>query len=221
MNLQPAPWKLTGEAYILLYKFSDKFIKENGFLADYQTNNWAGGFGTVMCVNYFSSNVGPYFELLFIPGKINLKKLYLGKIKTGFTISKIYVSTMDSVENGKNNWGIPKELADFQWNKFSENTTEVKVLLNKIEFFSAVFKNKSFSFPITTSLIPLKIIQKLGEKYFQTKPYSKGKASFAKIENLEVSENFFPKIINCKPILVSKISNFKMVFPLAEIEIMV
>jgi hypothetical protein len=33
---------------------------------------------------------------------------------------------------------------------------------------------------------------------------------------MEVVEEFFPKISECKPLLVSKISNFKMVFPVAE-----
>lgn len=217
MNNQPAPWELTGEAYILLYKFSKKFKDENGFLDEFQKQNWSGGFGTVMCVNYFSSNVGPYFELLFIPGKVNLKQKNLTKYYAGFTISKIYVSTMDSVENGKNNWGIPKELGDFQWNRLEKNKTEFKVSVGNKEIFSALFKDKSFSLPITTSIIPLKIIQKLGVKYLQTKPYAKGKASFAKVEKLEVDLNFFPKVSLCKPILVSKISNLKMVFPIAEI----
>jgi Acetoacetate decarboxylase (ADC) len=221
MELKPAPWELTGEAIVIVHKFSEKFVKTNGYLSDYQSDNWNGGLGAVMCVNYQTSNVGPYFELLFIPGTINLKNLNLEKIKSGFTISKIYVSTMNSVENGKNNWGIPKELADFQWINIDRNTTEIKVSIDGIEFFTAIFKNKSFSIPITTSFIPLKIIQKLDEKYFRTEPKASGKASFAKVEEMKVEQKYFPKINECKPILVSKISNFKMIFPTAEIGIRV
>ncbi|MES2795547.1 MAG: acetoacetate decarboxylase family protein [Bacteroidota bacterium] len=218
MIVAPAPWALTGEAFVLVYQFPKDFVNKNGFLAEYQIGNWSGGLGTVMCVNYESSNVGPYFELLFIPGTINLKKMNFEKVKSGFSISKIYVSTQDSVINGINNWGIPKELADFEWNKIDKNRTEIKVALNGIAFFSAIFKNKCFGFPINTSFIPLKIIQKIDTTIFLTKPKAKGKVSFVKIENLQIDANFFPKISDIRPILASKISNFKMIFPEAIIE---
>ncbi len=218
MKIALAPWELTGEGFILVYKFQKGFVDKNCFLDHYQADNFVGGLGTVMCVNYQTSNVGPYLELLFIPGVINLKTLNLAKIKSGFTISKIYVSTRDSVENGINNWGIPKQLADFQWNELADNQVEVKISIDGKVFFYAIFKRKSFKFPITTSIIPLKIIQKIGNKYFQTKPTAKGKSSFAKLKKLEIEGNFFPKIESYKPLIVTNISNFKMVFPEAIVE---
>lgn len=209
----PAPWDLTGEGFILLYKFPKEFIEKNGFLADYQKEHFKGGFGTVMCVNYTSSNVGPYFELLFIPGIINLKNLNLQKIRVGFTISKIYVSSQNSVNNGMANWGIPKELADFQWNKIDENNTDIKVSIAGEVFFEINFKKWPIKFPINTAFIPLKIIQKMGHKIMLTKPKAKGWSSFVKLKSVKANPAFFPPINDLKPILVTSISNFKMVFP--------
>lgn len=209
----PAPWDLTGEGFILVYKFPKEFIQKNGFLADYQKENFEGGFGTVICVNYTSSNVGPYFELLFIPGVINLKKVNLQKIRSGFTISKIYVSTQSSVDNGIANWGIPKELADFQWNKVDVHNTEIKVSIGNDVFFEINFRRNALKFPINTAFIPLKIIQKLGENFLLTKPKAKGWSSFVKLNSLKVNSAFFPPVNQLKPILVTSISKFKMVFP--------
>lgn len=54
-----------------------------------------------------TSGVGPYRELLFIPGAFHINGRYT------FSIPKIYVSTETSVNSGIKNWGIPKEVADF------------------------------------------------------------------------------------------------------------
>ena len=118
----PPPWKLKGNGYIFLYHFPKYFVEKFGFLADYQANRFDGDFvGTVMLVDYASSAVGSYQELLFIPGRLNFDK------KKIFSISKIYVSSQDSVENGIANWGIPKELADFKITKLSEKEEIVEV----------------------------------------------------------------------------------------------
>jgi acetoacetate decarboxylase len=54
-----------------------------------------------------TSGVGPYKELLFIPGVFHINGRYT------YSISKIYVSTEASVRSGIENWAIPKEVADF------------------------------------------------------------------------------------------------------------
>ena len=105
--IAPAPWQLTGNAYIMVYKFSKEFVEEQGFLEDWQKDAFEGYLGTVMLVNYETSGVGPYFELLFIPGMFDFEG------KNYFSISKIYVSSDDSVYNGIKNWGIPKEQAEY------------------------------------------------------------------------------------------------------------
>jgi hypothetical protein len=47
------------------------------------------------------------------------------------SISKIYVSTQDSIDNGQKNWGIPKEMAHFevQYGADNHDTSKTKYAL--------------------------------------------------------------------------------------------
>jgi acetoacetate decarboxylase len=74
-----------------------------------------------MIVGYDTSGVGAYKELLFIPALFDFDK------KKAFNISKIYVSTEESVYNGIENWGIPKQLANFNIQQTSSQTCQCKV----------------------------------------------------------------------------------------------
>ncbi|KAG0151013.1 hypothetical protein CROQUDRAFT_37290 [Cronartium quercuum f. sp. fusiforme G11] len=72
-----------------------------------------GGMGSVQLIRYHSSPVGPYDELLIIPGDFSLP----AKLKGGSLprITRIYVSTLQSVLNGRYHWNIPKHLAHFEF----------------------------------------------------------------------------------------------------------
>ena len=202
----PAPWNLTGNAYIMVYKFSKDFVNEYGFLADYQRDRFLGYVGTVMLVDYQTSAVGPYRELLFIPG------MFTFDWKKMFSISKIYVSSEDSVHNGIENWGIPKELADFDWLQNTDGSEEISVKIKGQEFFKAHFKKGFISFPLTTTVFPLSIVQKLRKDLIITNPTAKGKATLAQMKSVTIDKNFFPDLSKTTPILTMKVKDFKMTF---------
>lgn len=145
-HIAPAPWTLHGDGLVLLAHFPEAFVREHGFLAKYQRDGYRGYIGAVMLVDYHTSGVGPYRELLFIPGLFNLAG------QTTFSISKIYVSTRDSVWNGIENWGIPKELADFNLTTLPDGTRVFEVSQRGRLFFSARAKPWSVRFPVTTKL---------------------------------------------------------------------
>lgn len=208
----PPPWKLKGNGYIFLYHFPKSFVEKFGFLADYQADRFNGDFvGTVMLVDYATSAVGPYHEILFVPGRLNFDK------KKIFSISKIYVSSQDSVENGIANWGIPKELANFKITTLGEQEEIIEVHIEGKTFFKAHLHKRSFKFPITTKFFPLKLAQKLGHDLLITNSPAKGKASFAKLLNIEVDSSHFPPISQLKPLSVLAVSGFEMEFPHPEI----
>ncbi len=201
------PWDLKGNGYIFIFKFPKSFVEKKGFLADYQAEKFKGYFGTVMLVDYAESGVGPYKELLFVPGMFDLGG------KTIYSISKIYVSSYDSVWNGIENWGIPKELADFKVNNLNENEDIFEVSIEGKVFFKAHLKKQNFYFPITTKFFPLKLAQRLRDKLLITSSPAKGKATFAKLKQIEVNPKFFPDISQVKPLLVLAVKDFKMQFP--------
>ena len=205
-NIAPAPWNLTGNAYIMVYKFSKDFVDEYGFLADYQRDRFLGYVGTVMLVDYQTSAVGPYRELLFIPG------MFTFDWKKMFSISKIYVSSRDSVYNGIENWGIPKEFADFDWLQNADGSEDISVKIEGQEFFKAHFKKGFVSFPLTTKIFPSNVVQKLRKDLIITNPTAKGKATLAKMRNVKVDKKFFPDLSKATPLMTMKVKNFEMTF---------
>ena len=206
IKIAPAPWNLTGDAYIMVYKFSKEFVQENGFLADYQQDRFLGYVGTVMLVDYKTSGVGPYRELLFIPGMFtfNWKKM--------FSISKIYVSSRDSVYNGIENWGIPKEYADFDWQTNADGTEDISVKIEGKKFFKITIKKGFISFPLTTSILSLTVVQKLRKDLIITNPTARGKATLASIKFIEVDRIFFPDLSKASPFITMKVKDFEMNF---------
>ncbi|MGC8658894.1 MAG: acetoacetate decarboxylase family protein [Desulfomonilaceae bacterium] len=210
----PAPWNLTGNGYIILYWFRKENLKDKCFLEEPLKESYLGGMGCVMLVDYESSNVGPYKELLFIPGKISFQS------KKFYTITKIYVSTSDSVVNGRENWGIPKEQANFSWNSDS-NTDQIIVEREGHEFFNIKMERIKFlfPFPVTTALLPFPLVQTMNEKAYYTDFCGKGIGSVARLKKIDMDETFFPPIDHYKPLFVMKVRNFKLTFPVPKIDV--
>lgn len=72
-SFSPAPWQMSGKGYIFLYPITKEFVMTQGMVPDFLKGRYTGGFASMMLVNYADSNVGPYSELLFIPGKFDYK----------------------------------------------------------------------------------------------------------------------------------------------------
>ncbi|KAG6900480.1 hypothetical protein C0993_010199 [Termitomyces sp. T159_Od127] len=75
----------------------------------------------IMIVSYSDTPVGPYDELMYIPGRWKYKS-----VTAGYRITRIYVSSQESTENGRRNWNIPKHVADFSITTLNEET-KIKV----------------------------------------------------------------------------------------------
>lgn len=208
-----APWSLRGDGYMLFYKFSREFIEEMGFVPPELSGKFDGFLGNLMLVNYHSSPVGPYRELLFMPGKFRVAG------SRWYSITKIYVNSSASTENGRNNWGIPKETVDFRRNLVSKNflggdTERIELLKpNGEPFFSITLSAGGLKFPVSTALIPIRLIQYLAGKTFFTSPKGTGKGQLATIKNIEIDSRYFPDISQSTPIAAVKVTDFVMEFP--------
>lgn len=147
----PAPWSLAGYGYIVLFKARPGWLLENGFIDDEMRERFIPSIGAAMLVNYQESTAGPYGELLFIPGKFRFPE------GARYSISKIYVSTLESVLSGRKNWGIPKELADFSFALREDRTEQIKVTLDGQTIADCQLKSGRFGLPVTTSILPKKL----------------------------------------------------------------
>ena len=200
----PAPWSLKGEGIILLFRFKEGWIKKAANLPDHLKQEFKGGFGYVMLVNYQESPVGPYRELLFIPGKFGKEKLQ--------TITTIFVDSEESTANGRTNWAIPKQTADFHWQK-EKGLDKVEVSLNGKLVFRASIRFGGMSFPISTGFLPIRLRQELAGQVLFTQPEGKGWGKLARIKDLEVDSQLFPDIRGVKPLLALKVNPFTLTFP--------
>lgn len=127
-----SPWSLTGEGWIIpVYTpFSEEPIPlpdasyadlEKGTPADL-SDRFHGGVGFVMIVRYTTGDAGPYDEIMYVPGLFSRSGARDGdKPQYDFAITRIYVSTDESVANGRRNWGIPKCVTS---SFFAHNTSD-------------------------------------------------------------------------------------------------
>jgi Acetoacetate decarboxylase (ADC) len=212
---RPAPWNLHGRGYILLFQFPKGFVAEMGRIPAFLSGSFAGGLGAVMIVDYAASNVGPYGELLFIPGKFHLRGKKLD------CITKIYVSTKASVVNGWENWAIPKEQADFSFVAL-EDKGEEKVIITKggKPVLDITLRHGGMSFPMHTRLLPFPLVQEKDGRLYYTSFTGKGTAQFAHIENMRVNPELFPDVGPFRPLVCMRVDHFALTFPPSQVTVM-
>ncbi|MBW0475311.1 hypothetical protein O181_015026 [Austropuccinia psidii MF-1] len=161
LPFQAPPWNLKGEGWWIflslvgrMKEWMDRAENEDGHIArglgpahfdkleQYSRTvandpliGFRGGLGLVQIYRYRKSPIGPYDELLIVPGSFGLPETLTSQA-SALRITRIYVSTLVSVLNGRHHWNIPKHLARFE---FSED----KILNQKIV---KVYGLKTFAF---------------------------------------------------------------------------
>ncbi len=211
-SLAAAPWQLSGQGYVIA-------VWQPSSVNHKKQTLWRsrGQIQLLIFANYTHSDVGPYYELLHIP---NLKR---GAIKGYPSINKIYVSSMASVINGQQNWGIPKELAVFDYHSAKQgNDSDVVVLktTHQQPIAHIEFQPRGLKFPISTALIPKRLrtlVQDWQGKRFYTAPEAKGQAYLATVKNWSFDPVYFPDLSQAKVISAIKIKDLEMVFPTAKV----
>jgi len=98
-------------------------------------------------VRYKSGPAGPYDELLFVPG--NLKNPTTDK-KAALSVTRIYVSSLASVVNGRRNWNIPKHLGRFEFTSITPSDPLSPV---KVSVYASTSSTEFAPAPFFSSLI--------------------------------------------------------------------
>ena len=205
-HIIPNPWHLKGSGLMLLYKFSRQFIQASPFIPEKLKENFAGGIGYVMLVNYKETPAGPYRELLFIPGKFRVG----GKKRQ--VITKIYVDTQLSIDSGRANWGIPKEMAHFNWQNAGR---QLNISVNHPDGQTILELQASKSLipiPVSTQILPIRLRQELNSQYFDVQPTGQGWGKLIRLKKLSIP-NQFPDVSQQRPLLGLWVEPFRMYFP--------
>lgn len=214
--LAPSPWNLTGSGYVVALRLPDGMTDEQLFVPDSLQGKRKGNLAVMMFVDYTKSDAGPYHELLFIPGIFKFNNSW------NRSITRIFVSTWDSVVNGNINWGIPKDRCDFSV-QYGKDEDDIKLTAEDGTVFAELtFKPSRWPrLPSTTSLVPKKYRtlgqHRNGQQYLYM-PSSKGHAKPAKLVSARFNPEYFPDLSQAKVLSCVRITDFKMVFPVAEIE---
>ncbi|MEO3945292.1 acetoacetate decarboxylase family protein [Gorillibacterium sp. CAU 1737] len=209
----PAPWQLEGDGYLLIYKFKKQDVAENRYSHYNADLPYRGGLGCVMLADYRSSDAGPYREILLVPGKYEFEK------KSYSSISKIYVSSEESRVNGRRNWGIPKELAHFDFSPGrSANEEEIRIAAGEDCFFTAKAKAYGPRFPVSTSLFRFSLCQMHEGKVMLTRLEGTGRARLARIRIDSVDERYFPDLRRITPLLAVRMEGFQLECKEAEVK---
>lgn len=210
--IAPAPWRLRGRAYVCALALGDEQrLQQAGTPA--QLGQPGGQRSLVMYVDYTASDVGPYHELLFIPGSFRFAD---GKRYP--SIGRIYVSSQDSVDNGRRNWGIPKQLADFSVER-GRRQDRISVSCNGSVIAELSLQHRRVGLPAPGLLLP-KRYRTLGQlmdgEHYLYAPSSIGVMHQARVQSLWADGEHFPEIQNGKVLSAAYLSHFHMRFPVAQ-----
>lgn len=208
----PPPWQLTGRGLIVLFRFPKSF--ENRFPNSIYDSNtiFRGGFGCFMLVDYDNSPVGPYGEILFIPGRFTFPNG-----KTNWSISHIHVTSDDSTEWGNKNWAIPKVTSKITRTKDDHGIIRTTGNYQGDQYFDATIKPYGPRFPITTALLPISLVQPRENELIRTSIKGNGTGRLASVKSIETFGDQFPSIEGIKPLLAVSVDPFKLTFPTPQI----
>jgi hypothetical protein len=131
------------------------------------------GLGMIQFVRYSSTPVGPYDEMVVIPGYFASSPS--NREKPHLRVTRAYVSQRDTCLSGRKNWNIPKHLARFSFVESEEGlkievypsdttsaitgstygSTDTGLAVEK-PFFKCTIKKIPYvpAFPFTTSIMP-------------------------------------------------------------------
>jgi hypothetical protein len=213
----PAPWELRACAYIMVLHLPRAELDASRFTPPALRGARSGPFAYAMFVDYAHAPVGPYHELLFIPG------IFRDRSGSAFTITKIYVSSAASVAAGRRNWGMPKELAEFEvgYGVGGARVDRVRMSVGGRQAAAFTFQHWPLGVPLIGSLIPARLRtlrQTLGGHRYTLAPTGRGAMRAARVLAAEVDPELFPAFSPEQVFAAVKLPHVEMHFPAAHVE---
>jgi hypothetical protein len=208
----PAPWSLRGHAWMVVLRLPAGDAARTAFVAPDLRATVKAAFSVLMCVVYDDAPCGPYRELLFIPGTMRF-----GAARHP-SISRIVVSTWESVVNGRANWGIPKDRADFDW-AHSRDGDRWRVTSDGRELCALEFSEPSgVRWPLRSAWVPRRFglfAQRLDGRTFFYQPSATGQLRLCRMRQWRFDADLFPDLTRATVLTALRIEGFSMKFPVA------
>jgi hypothetical protein len=216
----PAPWDLRGSGWIVALKLPARHPAHDAFLPPELLGRGRGLASYLMYVDYAESGCGPYRELLFIPGAFPFPDG-----RRHLTISRILVSTWDSVVNGRANWGIPKDRADFEVARGGADGREerVRVTSDGREVCELRFATLRFAPPVPVHGAPVPtslrtLAQRLRGQTYYYAPQVRGRIRPGRLLSWQFDAELFPDLAGAAVVAALRVESFRMTFPVARVD---
>ena len=217
--LAPAPWDLRGSGWMVVLKLPPGSPARDAFLPADLAGRGRSLASYLMYVDYAQSGCGPYRELLFLPGAYPF-----GDGRRHFTISRILVSTWDSVVNGRNNWGIPKDRADFEVTTDAAAREQcVRVTSDGRELCELRFGDLRFAprLPVNGGLVPASLrtlAQQFRGRTHYYAPEARGWVRPGRLLSWRFDAELFPDLAGSAVVAALRVESFRMTFPVARVD---
>ncbi|MET0388375.1 MAG: acetoacetate decarboxylase family protein [Polyangiales bacterium] len=212
--LHPAPWQLRGSAYVFAVHMPEDVLDHAAFIPKSWVAKRRGRTAYVMFVDYQSSNAGPYRELLVSPASFAFDGSYPA-------ITRIYVSSYDSVVNGRRNWGIPKDRADFDIQPDAANGGHVVHVTREGRTIAELsLRAHGPKLPVRTWLLPAglrTLVQPWQDQFFRFTLSASGNARLATLKHWSFDPTLFPDLSRGRVLAGAYLPEFEMTFPVAQI----
>ncbi|TDU28792.1 acetoacetate decarboxylase [Panacagrimonas perspica] len=212
--LAPSPWDLAGQGYMFALWMPQDVLDHASFILPQTPRAGRGRIAFAMFVDYASSDVGPYHELLYIPGKLRFGD------EARLSISRIFVSSQASVVNGRLNWGIPKDRCDFDVHYGSRDQISLRTDDGR-RFAEMELEAFGPRLPAPMQWTPRSwrtLSQVRDGKRFTYVPEASGHFRFARVRNWRFDPAVFPDLTQGRVLAAMKITDFRMRFPVSRIE---
>lgn len=212
----PAPWQLRGQGYMVAVLMPPAQLDADpGPLAPGIASTRRGRLAYALFVDYADSDVGPYHELMIIPGSF---AFHAGRL---LSITRIYVSTQDSVNNGRANWGIPKERCDFFVSYGADRLDHIRLRADDGTVFADMqLQHKFVKLPMPAQWVPERLRtlgQQLDGQEFIFSPEANGHIKWASVLNWSFDARYFPDLAQGRVVAAFKVTDFSMIFPKAQV----
>lgn len=208
----PAPWTLRGDGWIMLLRLPEAARSDPRQLPPELRGRPLAGPSMLMFVDYAESPAGPYRELLYIPGRFRTAEGV-----RAWSVTRIFVSTWDSVVNGRLNWGIPKDLAQFTRTP-TGRSERIDVAAGDRRIASLELEARGLALPVHAALLPrglLRLVQYHGTQRFEFTPAARGRASLARVGNIAADPELLGEFSGARVSLALRIPEFRLHFPVA------
>jgi hypothetical protein len=142
-----------------------------------------------------------------------------GKLRRYFSISRIFVSSWESVVGGRANWGIPKDRADFHIEQRPEGEDVLSVSVDGETACEMVARPGLFRWPwVNNRFFPITLMQQWEGQSFFISLRMRTAIEWLSVKSLTCNPALMPDVSDIQPIGALKLDRFRITFPVPTTE---